>query len=365
MIIARYLQKEVLQTLIGVALVLLLILLSNQFVRYLSMAAAGKIAPHFLLQLLGFEIPYLLALLLPLGLFLSIILAYGRLYAESEMPVLHACGFNRQRLMRMTGGFAIGITAVVVILTFWINPMIAQKQSLILAQGMAEDSMLDTVMPGRFQVTHDGRRVIYVEQMSRNRQTAHNIFFAQQSPVSENNWVIVSATQGFQSKDKNSEERFLVATDGYRYEGVPGQNDYKIIQFKKYSMRIPHLTHNNRQIQEALPTQKLWKNYANPESAAELQWRFALPISTFLLALLAVPLSDVKPRQGRYSMLFPALLVYVIYMNLLFVGRNWIEQRSLSVDLGLWWVHVLLLGVVLLIILSRSRWARRFFGKTA
>lgn len=362
MIISRYLQKEVLHTVLGVALVLLLVLLSNQLVRYLSFAAMGKIASHYLMQLMGFEIPYLLALLLPLSLFLGIILTYGRLYADSEIPVLNACGFSNKRLLKVTTSLAFVMMICVAVLTFWINPLIAQKQARILAQGMAQDSVLDTVTSGRFQVTSDGRRVIYVEKISRNHQAAQNIFFAQQGEKPGSGWVVVSAASGSQVKDPNSQERFILATHGNRYEGIPGQNDYKIIQFEKYFMHIPHMSIPNRKIQETMPTNKLWRNYQNPDAAAELQWRMALPVSVILLTLLAVPLSYVKPRQSRYAAIFPAILIYVIYMNLLFVGRSWIEQKSMSSSVGLWWVHVILLGV-LIVLFSLRHLHRRLFKR--
>ena len=81
----------------------------------------------------------------------------------------------------------------------------------------------------------------------------------------------------------------------------------------------------------------------NPAAAAELQWRFALPISVLMLALLAIPLSHVRPRQGRYSHILPAILIYIVYMNLLFIARNWVERngaRSVSLACGGCMAHV-------------------------
>lgn len=365
MIINRYLYKEIIGALLGVTLVLLLVFLSNQLVRYLGYAASGKLAVHFLLQLLGCEVPYLLALLLPLGLYLGIILAYGRLYADSELPVLHACGFSLTRLLKVTSLFALVITAVVIALTFWINPIIAAQKGKIIAEGMSRDNMLDMVMPGRFQVSSNGNRVVYVESVSKHRTQARNIFIAEQgkntADDTHSNWTVVSAAEGSQVKDKNSPDRFVVAHDGYRYEGVPGQNDFKIIQFKKYYVRVPTILNTKRQAQESLPLKKLWEDYQKPENAAELQWRFAMPISAFLLALIAIPLSHVKPRAGRYSQIVPAVLVYVVYVNLLFLARNWIEQKTVSTALGMWWVHGIMIALAVVLLAVQSNWHVRYF----
>ena len=361
MIISRYLTKEVFNTLLAVTFIILLIFLSNKLVRYLSYAAVGKVAPNIVLQLMGFEIPYLLALLLPLGLYLAILLAYGRLYADSELRVLHGCGLSVGRLIAITSMLALTITAIVVILTLWVNPWIATQKSKLIAYSLSTDNLLNNLMPGRFQVSPDGRRVFYVERISRNHKQANNIFIADQGknpgPESYSSWTVVSAANGSHMKDHVTQDRFIVATDGYRYEGVPGQNDFKIIQFKKYAVRMPNTTMvSKRDEQEAISTAALWKNYQKPENASELQWRFSIPISALLLGLLAIPLSQVQPRHGRYSQLAPAILIYIVYMNMLFVARNWVEQKVLPISLGMWWVHGIVLVLVLAFVMIQSGW---------
>jgi lipopolysaccharide export system permease protein len=352
-IISRYLIKEVLASLLAVTVVLLLIFLSNQLVRYLSYAASGKIAANVVMQLLGFEIPYLLALLLPLGLYLGIMLAYGRLYADSEMPVMNASGLGIRRLIGITSVLALLIGSIVMMLMLWVNPMIAQEKG----KSLSQDNMLDTLRPGRFQVISGGKRVIYVEKIARDHKQAHNLFLAEEQKHSGDDtstpWVVVSAEEGFQAKGPDNQDDFIVSTNGYRYEGTPGQNDFKIVQFKKYAVRIPKPSANStREEEEAIPTWKLFHDYHNSASSAELQWRFALPISAMLLALLAIPLSQVRPRQGRYSHILPAILIYIVYVNLLFIARNWVEQNIGLGVLGIWWVHglLLMLAIVLLVI---------------
>ncbi len=349
-IISRYLIKEVGAALLAVTFVLLLIFLSNQLVRYLNYAATGKIAASFVMQMLGFEVPYLLALLLPLGFYLGIIFAYGRLYADSEMPVLNACGFGIKRVLLLTSLLAIAISLVVLVLALWVNPIIADQKS----KGIASDNVLSTLRPGRFQVINEGRTVVYVEKISRNRQQANNLFIAEEPKNKLNDdksWVVVSAAKAYQAKNAER-QKFIVSTDGYRYDGTPGQNDYKIIQFKKYAVRLPDAPITTpHQEQEAIPTTVLWHHYQDPQAAAELQWRLSLPLSVFVLMLLAVPISRVMPRQSRYANLVPAILIYIIYVNTLFMARNWVELKMVPDLIGMWWVHAVLcaLGLILLV----------------
>ena len=351
MIISRYLKKEVLQTLLAVTMVLLLVFLSNQLVRYLGYAANGKVAPNVLLPLMGFEIPFLLSLLLPLGLYLGIILAYGRMYADSEMRVLHACGLSMGQLLRMTSGVILFVAVIVTSLSFWTNPWIAGQKDKIITRSMSADNIISNLLPGRFQVSPDGKRVLYVEKISRHKHQAENIFIADQGTTKEGNmtsWSVISAASGSQITDKTTQAPFMVARDGNRYQGVPGNNEFKVIQFKNYAVRLPPPPIvSSRHEQESLSMKTLWQERDNAEFASELQWRISIVLSVLVLGILAIPLSYVAPRRGRYAQMVPAILIYIVYINLLFVARNWVEQSIVPVFIGMWWVHILILFLAL------------------
>lgn len=364
MIIARYLTREVASTLLGVTLVLLLIFLSNQLVRYLSYAASGKIAANILLQLMGLAIPSLLALLLPLGLYLGIVLAYGRLYADNEMRAMQTAGFSTRKLVWITSCFALVVSGVVLILMLWVNPLIAGVRDRLIAKNTSIDAIFETLLPGRFHVSLGGDRVVYVERIARNHKSADNVFIAEQRKNKtdhKTSWIVLSAATASQIVDPVTQDHFMAASNGYRYEGIPGENEYKIIQFKKYAVRAQDAPVTSKyQEEEVIPTKTLWQQYQNPINAAELQWRISIALSAFLLALLAVPLSQVKPRQGRYAPLFPAILAYVVYVNLLFVARHWVEQKTFSSVFGVWWVHLLLLSLALFLLKFHHRdWLRK------
>ena len=355
MIITRYLTREVLNALLFITTILLLAFLCQQVVRYLNYAAVGKIPTNILFQLVSFEVPYLLALLLPLGLYFGILLAYGRLSAQYEMAILQMYGFGNRRLMRLTFSLALAVTALVLVLMLWVNPFVSAKRQQVMESSEMTLHLIETLIPGRFQVSADGNRVMYVEKLSRDRQRAENVFLAQGKELADEErhaWMLVVAKQGYQT-NSTSRDQFFVTTDGYRYEGIPGQNDYTITQYGKYTVRMPlgemHATH---QEDESLSTLQLWEDYANPKRAAELQWRFSIAISTFLLAMLAIPLLMLRPQQSSYLALLPAVLIYIIYINLLFVARRWIEGGVISITLGMWWVHGLALVFIVMALLG-------------
>jgi lipopolysaccharide export system permease protein len=354
----------VVNALLAVTMVLVFAFLCQQMVRYLNYVAIGKIPTGVFLQLVSFEAPYLLAFFLPLGLYLGILLAYGRLSADNEMSILHLYGYTHRHKLRLTLSIAIGVAAVVLVLMLWINPWISAKRQQLMESDEATVHLVQTMIPGRFQVSPDGHHVMYVEKLSRDRQRAQNVFLAQEKEnktpdeSTQNAWMLVLADEGYQIKDKFSPDQLFVMTDGYRYEGIPGQNDYKIAQFKRYTLRIPQSDMRvSHQESETLNTTQLWADYANPKRAAELQWRFSIALSALLLAMLAVPLSTLRPRENRYAILLPAVLIYILYVNLLFVARHWVEQGSVSLQLGMWWVHGFLLFFILIAIYLQRRYA--------
>jgi lipopolysaccharide export system permease protein len=353
MILFRYLTREVLISLCLITSLLFIILMSNEFVHYLNQVAGGKFAANILWELIILESPRFLAILLPFSLFLAILFTYGRLYADYEMITLNACGFSVGRLTFMTLPLILSLSCIIGFLNLWLNPELLNYRNKLLAQtGTAIE--LQTVQPGSFQQTNGGHRIIYVESISGDHKLVKNLFMAQNTSTERLSnitpWTILSADSGYQMINPQTKEAFFVAVNGKRYQGTPGGKEYYITQFANYGVRIDSHIGIVNNPQESLSSLALWRatktNKANYSS--ELQWRISAPIATLLLALLAIPLSWVNPRQGKYLHLLPAIVIYIVYLNLLLFGRNWIESGDISYRWGLWWIHGLLVIAILL-----------------
>jgi lipopolysaccharide export system permease protein len=353
--------KEVYAALAMVTGVLLLIFVCNQFVRYLGRAAAGKMSGALVVKIMAIQIPFLAGLLLPAGFFLGILLAYGRLYVDSEMTVLVACGMSRDRLLKMTQWMGVAVIVVTAFLNFYVSPALLTYQNKMMLQAQS-NALVQAILPGRFQAVNSGNVVYYIEKISRKRGNVRNIFVAQREKKGDGEvWNVMAADRGYEYVDPKTNDHFVVAKDGHRYFGKPGEKQFKMIDFGEYGVRLPSRLAGEDIIYEALPTTKLWNLYAeDTEAAAELQWRISLPLSVPLLALLAVPLSKVRPRRGRYAQLLPSILIYSIYGNMLFVAKSWVATGKVPVWIGMWWLHALLLGLALSFYLSAE--TRRKIG---
>lgn len=357
MIIFRYLAKEVFAAAGAVLLVLLLVFLSTQLAIYLSKMANGTLDPQILWPLLAVIAISLIGILLPMTFFIALLLTYGRLYAESEMTALFACGLSRRRLAIYTLLMGLPILLLSGYLSCFAGPQLMAYQNTLLLKAV-DENILRTITPGRFQQTHDGEKIFYVENISRDRKKLDNIFMAERNPQTKQ-FDILLAKSGFKTTHYADKGNFIEFEQGTRYVGEAGKKNFLLFEYDQYGIRLPEvsLSAPDPSHLSSLPTASLWTSYPNhPKVAAELQWRISIPLQTFLLALVAIPLSRTAPRQGRYFPLFPAMLVYLFYANSLFVGKDWLEKGQLAIHPGLAWIHLILLGLTLYLYLGKPGW---------
>jgi lipopolysaccharide export system permease protein len=360
MILTRYLAKEVYSTMLAAAVVLLLIFLSNQFVRFMHFAAAGSISSHQVAILLLLQLPIFLAILLPLSLYLGILLAYGRLYADSEIVIFSSCGVSPSKLLATTLTFSAVIIAIVALLTLWVNPKVYKYSDQILSG--TTSSPLEVLIPNRFNSIGKGKWVFYVGETTSDKKKLKHIFAAEEPEdnlaSADKTYGVVIADSAYQQIDKKSGDIYLILQNGSRYAGVPGQKDYQIMRYQEYGVRMPQAQDKWQPDASSTTTTELWKTRGNQLNAAELQWRLAMPLQVLILTILGTLLSKIKPKKGRYAMLAPAVLLYIVYINLLFLAKAWMKKGVLDALVGMWWVHLLLLLIALMVLWQQLGWMR-------
>lgn len=362
MILDRYIAKEILQTLTGVMVVLLMVFMGRFFALYLAEASAGEISGDIVMDMLLLKTITSLSLLLPFGLYVAILLAFGRLYKDSEMTALAAGGVGLRRVMRTVFMLAIPWAMAVAFLSLWTAPW-AHETSLKIKEEARAGSPFAVVAPGQFANVAEGQQVFYVEALSDDRKRLRKVFVQDRQGE---RLTLYSAASGYQYRDKATGDQFLVLVNGYRYEGRPGEKDFTIVQFEKNAVRLEEqAVVTLRRKRWALPSGDLWQSTDSREKA-ELQWRLSLPVVTLVLAGLGVLLSRTSPRQGRFAKLFVAILVFVIYYNLLGLAQAWLEKGMIPVALGLWWVHaaMIFLGAIFVLKQQGSPWLRGIFHRS-
>jgi lipopolysaccharide export system permease protein len=341
MLIFRYLTKEVLSTLAALTIILLLIFMSNQIVIYLNRAAHGHIPGIIILKVMILELPNLLGVLLPLGFYIAVLLSYARLYNDNEIIVLQACGYSRQQLLRHS---LILASAVIVTTSYlvYLNPSVAYKRAELL-QNTGIQTLIQTILPGNFRSTPSGDTVFYVTKINKDHNAAQDIFLAKKNP---DDFDIIWADNAYLQRKHGD----IILRGCKKYKVKSGSKQFTKTELKRYQANLPRPKVKVKNDMRTVPLSKLWPFKKDDyKKSAELQWRISVPFMVLPLTIIAVALSRVKPRTGKFSALLPAILLYFIYANLLFFGKNIIVEQKLSPYCGMWIIHacMLLTGIAL------------------
>lgn len=350
MLIFRYLTAEVLKSQLAVFLTLMTIFVSEKFVRILTEATDGSLPAKLIISMLALKLPQLASFILPLSLFLGIILAYSRVYADSEMTVLKACGVSEWYVVRVTLVSSVVMALFAAALTLVVAPW-ASEQEYRLEEKAKAESGLFSLRAGRFQQTGNEKAVVFVHDISQGGKELNKVFVAQ---FSDDNAApearIVYAEKGVVIEEENGEQQ-LNLSHGQHYETNGNQLDIKLTEFDGYQVEIQEqaIEHKRRKL-EAVSSLALL-NMDSSEAAAQFQWRLAIPLSILILTFIAVPLSEVNPRQGKFAKLVPAIVIYLAYFILLNGAKHAIEGGKIPTNIGLWWIHIsaLFIGVLLIL----------------
>lgn len=212
------------------------------------------------------------------------------------------------------------------------------------------------VEPGRFRSTADGNLVFYARAADPDG-LLRDVFIQLRSGERVE---VAAAESGRQQVSADGSRREIVLYQGRRFVGVPGTLDFILIDFEEHGIPIllPPLVVNPEN-REMRPTRELMRT-DSPRDRAELHWRIAAPVSLLVLLVVAVPLARSSHRDSRFARLGLAILVYLLYSNLLGVGRSLLERGAVPGWLGIWWVHLLPLALALGMLAVQLRaWPRR------
>jgi lipopolysaccharide export system permease protein len=354
-ILNRYIFRETLMTWVAVTVILLLVLMTEQFAQVLGDAAGAKLPKEAIFALMGFGSVQYLTILMPISIFISIMLSLARFYRDSEMAAIMACGIGPASLYRPLSVIALVLAAMAGWLSLDIAPA-ARRAIEEISFEASKNLSLSMLEAGRFIPLGARNAVLYAETVDANGRLT-NVFVQN---LEGNDVQVIVAAEAVQRNDPVTGAKVLTFIDGRRYEGVPGSAEFRIIKFAEHG--IPYISPEARPLQfdvDAMTLSDLVEQ--RPDRAkAELQWRLSVPMTLFVLTVLAVPLSKSRPRQGRYSNVAAGIFIYIVYANLLAAGKVWVEQGVTPDWLGLWWVHLLFLAIAIGMLLNQHGGLTRY-----
>ncbi|HEX9395713.1 MAG TPA: LPS export ABC transporter permease LptF [Burkholderiales bacterium] len=342
MIFHRALLREFAGLAGAVFMALFAIALTVRLIRLLGQAAGGKIPSDAVFAFLGFFALGALPVLLSLTMFISVLMTLTRSWRDSEMVIWFGAGLPLTAWLKPVLMFAAPLIAVITALSIFISPWAAEMGAQYASRIDARDDV-SRVSPGVFGETSNRQRVFFVESVSGDESSVQNVFLSATHQGKQG----VSMSRTGRTEAAPNGDRFLVLEHGRRYDGAPGDVQYRVTEFERFAARIetreggePAATNRN------LPTLALIANPTAP-NLGELVWRFGVPISSLVLVMLAIPMSFVNPRAGASANLLFALLTYVVYSNLLSVSQARVTIGRLDFGVGWWLVHA---GMVILLV---------------
>lgn len=353
MLIFRTLAKEILGYTLAIMVIFMAVIVISRFLYFLNHAAMGMISMTDLCKMMVIIVSLFSVHVLLLSFYLAMIFVLSRYFSEHEMTALFASGFSRMHLMGYMMMLTLGMSVLISGMVFWLEPMATYSQDIVLAQALTS-AQLSKILPGRFETLDDGNKMVYAtgRTYEDGQLVLKNVVLVQHTPALNNHnetWDISTASQAKQQDLLGTQTPFIVLKNGHRTGLTQGSLAVDRMAFEQYGVAVFKSKPSISVPVEGLPTSYLIKHYReSQENLSAMQYRISIVLSLFLLTFIAVPLSYVAPRHGRYVKLIPALLIYLIYMGLLLSNKSWIAHATAHLWFYLCWLQVILLlmGVV-------------------
>ena len=354
MIIDRYMAREAGWPFLVVSAVLVVIFWTWSLSRFLIDADAGLLVAGEVFRLSGLRALISLDVLLPLSFYFAVMLGMGRLYSDSEIYAMRSSGISERRLMRPVIRFAVVLAVLIALLSLAVRPW-AYAQSFAIRAAAVAGSEVERIKAERFYRFEDSGRTVFIEDISPDGRSIHGAFIHQRDGT---DLQVITSVNGHLEYLARPGFHRLTLFDAQVYKRVVDAPDV-FAELGEFSIWVPVAEAEVVGYKtKASPSLELFESN-DPVDRAEWQWRLSTPVSTLLLALLAIPLSRGRPRQGPYARILIALVIYAVYFNVLDVSRTWVEQGTART---IWWVPGLLFLVVAIYYLPWRKWRGRFLS---
>ena len=338
-VVTRYVVREIGSHAVAGFLLVVGIFVMTRLSSLLSDAAVGSLPGAVVAELLGLRTLMALPSLVPAVVYIGVLLGISRLSRDDELTALEACGISPLRIDLAVLVFAAGVAAAVAVLSFSGRPWAATRFNQVRERAIAQAG-LENVTPGFFVATDSepgSHEVLFAESRSRSDPRYLENVFVQRRTDAE--LLIFWAQRAIEQRDPAAGVRYLTLLDGTQYDLHSNGEPRAITRYDTFTLRLP-LPELEPDLSDE-KTDSIWALLDSDDlhARAELQWRGAMPVSTVLLALLAVPLARGDLRRGRSARILVALLLYLAYRTVLGTARQWVADGVLPALPGLWLVH--------------------------
>lgn len=332
----RHIVTEIIEVFFAVVVALILIMVSFQFAKLLSQAAAGKIVGTAIYQLVALQAVNLFVLLTPFAFFIAMLITLTKMATDNELIAMRSVGYSQWKMYRALMLLAVPLSGFIAFMTLFVLPKVLTLNYELLSKAQKE-SELSVIQPGNFR-TIGGNTTIFVADVD-NKDFSK--FFLWQR-VNGNRSVTV-AKQGKQVE--REDQRLIELTAGSRYSET-AEEMTRVFSFERLTAVLPTIQPTSRRDKlKAVETQKLLDS-PTITNRIEFQRRLAPAISIILLAICAPLLVQFNPRENRYGKFVIAIFIYALYANSQYIFQALIEKGYLPIIPGVYTAHLIFLGII-------------------
>ncbi len=352
-VIDKMVAQDLLKTFLAGLSVLVVIIVSRQFVRILDQAISGQVSNETLLSILGLKTIIAISEFLPVALFLAVLMVLGRMYRDHEMEAVSSAGGGSGVIYRAVFLLVFPVSLLAASMSLFAAPW-AEARILKLVIHDEETSETRGIAAGKFSEYSQGDLVFYVETISADKKM-HKVFV--QSLEHDNTNVSVINAEAARIED-SADGRYIIFEQGERIKGLPGNLDYVIEQFAEYAVRLDTKTAAPRPVNMTAVPSEILLQHKTKAYIAEFQRRLSIPMGVLLLSFIAVPLAQISPRGGVYGNMVVGFLIYFSYGNLTRISQGWVTNGAVPTWFGGIGVDLLLfvIGSLLLARLYSWQW---------
>ena len=323
-ILSKSLNMEVFRSSIGVLLIFFLLVVGSRIVGYFEQAAEGNIDPGIILSVITLRFPDFITLLIPLSFFLGLLITIGRLNSEGEIHGYFSAGLSKFNLIKFLLPQAFIYFFITLVLSLYIAPYTKNLSKDLLVIDSFEEQ-IDAIQSDEIVSLDDGG-FLYVQTADKGLIKGVKLFQVDE----DNSFIVISDELLTTEKDKTIE---LNLKNGSFYGGLFSESSKIISNFNNFNFEID----KNMSQSNDLSLTKLF-DYSSASDQATFQWNLSIPITILILLLYGIYISSSKPREGKFSFMLPGMLIYVSYLSLLILGREFISDNPGSI-FNLWFIH--------------------------
>jgi len=325
-ILSKSLNIEVLKSTAGVLLIFFFLVVSSRFVGYFEQASEGLIDPNLIYKIVILRFPDFITLLLPLSFFLGVVITMSRLYSDREIYGFFTGGLSEIDFLKYLLPQSLLFFFLTLLLSIYVAPYTKELSKEMISLDSLQEQF-ESIKPNQVFPLKNNEGFVFIKDKQ------ESVFNEVVLYISNEDYSSIVVAEQLSYDDLNSIMN-LNFKNGSMYQGLFEEGSSVVSTFK--NLKIPVSTEENSVA--GLSFARLF-DYSARSTKSQMQWNISIPITIFILLIIGINLSKVEPRQGRLSVLLPAIFVYILYLSLLILARESFDNNSAITQNYIWFVH--------------------------